>query len=221
MDEVPREVPVDGDAEPSAGRSVDGDASEHLDELVVDATQLQPTHQELGGNPHDVQLVGPHLRLAGRLRIGAFRRLSDYLNHNQDALVVLHDVTVLRRNGIPTRVSVPSLWVGLDDVTLVAEMEDGDQEPRPEFVMPKDRVELLVVTPGHTLTGGIHLTPGAELSLFIESSDPRFLPMTDVRTRSLADRRVIARYPFAMLNRRHIVATSALPPGMAPGRTVL
>jgi len=71
-----------------------------------------------------------------------------------------------------------------------------------------------VVTPGHTLTGEVYLTRGAELAGFIESADPPFLPMTDVRTRSLADKRVTARYIFALLNRRHIVATTLMQPGM-------
>ena len=62
----------------------------------------------------------------------------------------------------------------------------------------------------------------ADLSVFIESAHPAFVPMTDVRTRSLADRRVISRYAFALLNRRHIVAATELLPGMAPaGRSVL
>jgi hypothetical protein len=57
--------------------------------------------------------------------------------------------------------------------------------------------------------------------VFIESPSPAFIPLTDVRTRSLADRRVVSRYGFAMLNRRHIVAATELQPGMVPGRTVL
>ena len=45
--------------------------------------------------------------------------------------------------------------------------------------------------------------------------------MTDVRTRSLADRRVISRYSFALLNRRHIVAATEMQPGMVRGRGVI
>jgi hypothetical protein len=48
-----------------------------------------------------------------------------------------------------------------------------------------------------------------------------WIPMTDVRTRSLADRRVISRYGFALINRRHIVAATELQPGMVRGRSVL
>ena len=44
--------------------------------------------------------------------------------------------------------------------------------------------------------------------------EPAFIPMTEVRTRSLADRRIITRYGFAVLNRRHIVAATGMPAGM-------
>jgi hypothetical protein len=59
------------------------------------------------------------------------------------------------------------------------------------------------------------------LSAFIESRDPMWVPMTDVRTRSLADRRVISRYGFAVLNRRHIVAATELQPTMIRGRGII
>jgi hypothetical protein len=45
--------------------------------------------------------------------------------------------------------------------------------------------------------------------------------MTDVQTRSLADRRVISRYGFALVNRRHIVAATELEPGTVRGRGIL
>jgi hypothetical protein len=80
---------------------------------------------------------------------------------------------------------------------------------------------LVVVTPGHTLTGEVYINAEADLAIFIESPSPAFIPMTDVRTRSLADRRVVARFSFALLNRRHIVAATRLLPGMIRGREVL
>ena len=65
----------------------------------------------------------------------------------------------------------------------------------PEF-LEKQPFRLIVVTPGHTLTGDVHLTSEAILSAFLESRSPVWIPMTDVQTRSLADRRVISRYEF-------------------------
>jgi hypothetical protein len=202
------------------GRWIDGDASEHLEELVVgDLPAATPA--QAPANTVDIELVGPHLRLAGRLGIGHFRRLSDFLNA-QYSLIQLLDATVLRRNGDPTKVRTPNIWISPDEVTIIGQSDEqtGDPPP-PEFRLPKVPKGLIVVTPGHTLTGQVYITPEAELSVFIESSDPRFIPMTDVRARSLADRRIITRYPFALLNRRHMVASTELQPGMIPGRTVL
>jgi hypothetical protein len=71
------------------------------------------------------------------------------------------------------------------------------------------------------MTGQVHIVVGGQFASFIESNDPPFIPLTDARTRSLADRRIIARYDFALLNRRHIVATTVLAPEMVRGRSVL
>jgi Family of unknown function (DUF6812) len=111
----------------------------------------------------------------------------------------------------------------------VAQIEDHAPAPPPadplsaqfDRPMPKVAVGMIFVTPGHTMTGNVFIPDGAELDAFIESPDPDFIPMTDVRTRSLADRRIITRYGFALLNRRHIVAATPLLAGMAPGRSVL
>ena len=168
-----------------------------------------------------LELVGQHLRLSGTVSLGYHARLSDFVN-NHDGLIKLRDVTVLRRNGDPTKVTSPSIWVNPDEVTLIAEMTDVDEhESMGLEYRRKQASQLIVVTPGHTLTGAVHLNPEAVLSVFIESRDPMWIPMTDVRTRSLADRRVISRYAFAVVNRRHIVAATELQPTMLRGRSVL
>ena len=210
------------DREPS-GRdiAVDGDASTYLEELVVGDlptwTIGVPGESELS-----VEVVGPHLRLSGTIATGHFRRLSDFLNNHQ-GLIELHDATIPRRNGDPTKVRTRSIWLSPTEVTLIGQSDvGGDDQTRSDLQVAKVSRGLIVVTPGHTLTGAVHVMPEADLSVFIESNDPVFVPMTDVRTRSLADRRIITRYAFGLLNRRHIVATTELLPGMAPsGRSVL
>ena len=173
-----------------------------------------------------VEIMGPHIRLAASINIGQFRRLSDFLNH-RDGLLALRDAVVMRRNGEPTKVVTPSIWLNPNDLTLVAETENlapaspFNPNASGDFGLAKVAVAMIFVTPGHTLTGNVFIPESAELDAFIESPDPSFVPMTDVRTRSLADRRVITRYQFALLNRRHIVAATPLLPGMAPGRSVL
>jgi hypothetical protein len=208
-------IPYDGDV------AVDGDAATYLEELVVG---------ELGGlgsagvpseSVLSVELVGPHLRLAGGIPLGRFRRLSDVLNHH-DGLLQLLEATVLRRNGTPTRVTTPGIWVNTAEVTLIGQRQEQETDTTPpEFRIAKERHGLIVVTPGHMLTGEVYVPAGADLSVFIASVDPAFIPMTDVRTRSLADRRIITRYPFAVLNRGHIVAATELLPGMDARGTAL
>jgi hypothetical protein len=195
--------------------SAEGDAADHLEDLITEAAPPVRTAAEEG---LAIEIVGPHLRVSGRVQLGYHRRLSDFINNHQ-GLVVLHDATVLRRNGDPTRVFAPSIWINLDDVTLVGQLVDD----RPVGAGASVRMErrphtIIAVTQGHTLTGDVHLAPEAMLAGFVESPDPRFIPMTEVRTRSLADRRVITRYAFALLNRRHIVAATALQAGMIRGR---
>ena len=204
-----------------ARASVEGDAAAHLEDLLAGAAPVAPEAAASDVSDVAVELAGPHLRVSGRVVLGRWGRLSDMLN-NQEGLLEIRDARVLYRNGSPTHVVTPRLWVNLTEVTLIGQMENAAQaSARPEFRIMKDKHALIVVTPGHTLTGDVYITSGAELAGFIESNDPPFLPMTDVRTRSLADRRVIARYVFALLNRRHIVAATLMLPGMvAPGRTL-
>lgn len=198
---------------------VDGDAATHLEALGLVAIPLPLPAARAEGLP--LELVGQHLRLSGTVSLGYHSRLSDFVN-NHDGLIKLRDVTVLRRNGDPTKVTSPSIWVNPDEVTLIGEMTDvKEHESMGMEYRQKQASHLIIVTPGHTLTGSVHLNPEAVLSVFIESRDPVWIPMTDVRTRSLADRRVISRYAFAVINRRHIVAATELQPTMLRGRSVL
>ncbi len=198
---------------------VDGDAATHLEALGYGTVVLAPGAAHTDGLP--LELVGQHLRLSGTVNIGFHNRLSDFMNNN-DGLVHLREVTVLRRNGDPTKVTAPSLWVNPDEVTLIGETSDVEERGSGGHeYSQKNAHYLIVVTPGHTLTGAVHLNPEAVLSAFIESRDPTWIPMTDVRTRSLADRRVISRYGFTVINRRHIVAATELAPGLLKGRGVL
>jgi hypothetical protein len=198
---------------------VDGDAATHLEALVFGA--VAPAPHTAGAEGLPIELVGQHLRLSGTVLIGFHRRLSDFVN-SHEGLIQLRDVTVLRRNGDPTKVTSPSIWVSPEEVTLIGQATDVDErETAGQEFLRKRAFHLIVVTPGHTLTGEVHLNPEAVLSAFIESPSPVWIPMTDVRTRSLADRRVISRYGFALVNRRHIVAATELQPGMVRGRGVL
>ena len=136
------------------------------------------------------------------MTIGFHRRLSDFVNAHE-GLIQLRDVTVLRRNGDPTKVTSPNIWVNPDEVTLIGQATDVNEPETPELeFMEKQPFRLIVVTPGHTLTGDIHLSPRRSCLRSSSRASPVWIPMTDVQTRSLADRRVISRYAFALVNRR-------------------
>jgi hypothetical protein len=216
------DVQDDGVSSAAEPRGVDGDVSTHLEELLVGQVEALPELAvDREGLTADVELVGPHLRIAGTFFLGRFRRLSDFLNHQQ-GLMKLHNCTVLRRNGEPTRVTAASVWVSPAEVTIIGSMDPGPASPAaPEFRIHKRAQGMIFVTPGHTLTGEVYIPHDALVSAFIESSDPAFIPLTDVRTRSLADRRIISRYGFAILNRGHIVAATELLAGMVPRNRVL
>jgi hypothetical protein len=197
-----------------------GDASVQLEELITQPLPPLSGGATGEGRAEAIELVGPHLRVAGTVRIGQHRRLSDFINHHE-GLMALSDATVLRRNGEPTRVTAPSIWVSPTEVTLIGQRDVMPVEPPPEFRVPRVAHGLVVVTPGHTLTAEIFLIPQAQLSAFVESNYPAYIPMTEVRARSLADRRITLTYAFALLNRRHIVAATGLQPGMALPRTAI
>ncbi len=193
----------------------DGDVGAYLEELIVDfSASIRHAESPTPGTILRVELAGPHLRLTGDLALGQFRRVSDVIN-NHEGLLRLVDVVIQRRNGTPTRVTTPEIWVSPTDITLVGQHDVGAPEPAPpEFRIVKEPHALVVVTPGHTLTGNVYVPVGAEVAVFVESSHPAFIPMTQVRARSLADRRIVTNYPFALLNRRHIVAATEMPASM-------
>jgi hypothetical protein len=198
-----------------ASSMVDGDVGAYLEELIVDLTAgVRRADAPAVGGVVRVELAGPHLRLTGDIALGRFRRISDVINHHQ-GLLRLVDVVIQRRNGTPTRVVTPEMWVSPADVTLVGQHDVSDEQPAPpEVRIVKEPHPLVVVTPGHTLTGNIYVPVGAEVAVFVESDEPHFIPMTHVRARSLADRRIVTNYPFALLNRKHIVAATEMPASM-------
>src|ERR1700690_3434662 len=111
---------------------------------------LEPVFPQAEGLP--LELVGQHLRLSGTVNIGFHNRLTDFMNNN-DGLVPLRDVNGLRRNGDPTKVTSPSIWINPDEVTLIAETSDVEAPTSagPEYNEKKE-FYLIVVTPGPTLT---------------------------------------------------------------------
>ena len=164
-----------------------------------------------------IELVGTNLRLMGSVSLGRFGRLTDLINASSGYLRV-HDARLLKPNGDPTGLVLAELMVDQDEISFIAQHDAPPPEPgsaggyiEPNFgaaaELRKAR-EFVLFTPGHTLTGKVHLFGQTDLAAFVDSSDPRFVPVTDVTTRSLADPRIVSRYDFVLINRTQMIAAA-------------
>ena len=170
-----------------------------------------------GGRDEPIELVGTHLRLTGTVNLGRFGRLSDLINASS-GYVRVRDARLLRRNGDPTNLVLPELMVDQDEISFIAQAEVPAQATGPARgftepgfggdVVQRRAREFVMFTPGHTVTGRVHVFGQTDVAGFVDSRDPRFVPVTDVTTRSLADRRIIGHYEFIVINRTQMIAAS-------------
>jgi hypothetical protein len=170
-----------------------------------------------GGRDEEVELVGTHLRLTGMIALGRFGRLSDLINASR-GYVRIRDARLLRRNGDPTSLVLPELMVDQDEISFIAQGQAPPPEPGTAGgfvdigysgdVETRKAREFVMFTPGHTVTGKAHVFGETDLAGFVDATEPRFVPVTSVTTRSLADRRIISHYEFILINRTQMIAAS-------------
>jgi hypothetical protein len=153
-----------------------------------------------------LELIGTHLRASGVVDVGRFRRISDYVNLLL-GFFALRDVVFLTRTGESTKDTVSELRVRLDDVAVVGQLVADPLPPPTEqnVVIPKQAHRLVVMTRAHLVDGFVYIHEHGSLMQFVDSSDPRWIPMTNVRVRWLDDRQVAATYPFALIQRTHMI----------------
>jgi hypothetical protein len=173
---------------------------------------------ETEGRDEPIELVGTHLRVNGMINLGRFGRLTDLINASS-GYVRVRDAQLLRRNGDPTSVTLPELMVDQDEISFIAQRDPSLDHPgSPGYNMMfttetpgvRKAREFIMFTPGHTVTGQVHVFGETDLAGFVDASDPRFVPVIGVTTRSLADRRIISHYKFVLINRTHMIAASEL-----------
>ena len=171
------------------------------------------------GHDESIELVGTHLRLTGLISLGRFGRLTDLINASS-GYVHVRDAQLLRRNGDPTSLVLPELMVDQDEISFIAQ----HVAPHPEagtatgFIEPsfgsgmatRTAREFVMFTPGHTVTGKVYVFGETDLAGFVDAAEPRFVPVTNVTTRSLADRRIISHYEFILINRTQMIAASEI-----------
>lgn len=170
-----------------------------------------------GGRDEPIELVGTNLRMTGTVSLGRFGRLTDFINASSGYLRV-RDAQLLHRNGDPTDLTLPELMVDQDEISFIAQ----GQAPVPEvgaatgFIEPvydttvehRKAREFVIFTPGHTVSGKVYIFGQTDLAAFVDSTDPRFVPVVDVTTRSLADRGIVSRYDFVLVNRTQMIAAA-------------
>jgi hypothetical protein len=105
-------------------------------------------------------------------------RITDILNHSDDAFLILEEVTVeeLGRRGETTRAEYAQ--VNLDAVLFA--VTNDDVPAMPELRTPKQAAEAIISVPPFKVTGKIHLL-AAETNLrqALTELTGRFLPVTD------------------------------------------
>jgi hypothetical protein len=182
--------------------------------------------EDEGGGQQYVELIGSNLWVAGMVNLGRFRRVSDFVNLTQ-GYMVFRDVVVLTRTGDATRLTLPELRVLPDDIAVVAQLGDdhagatgaGGGGPAGEgsLVIEKRRQRLVVLTRTHIIDGDVFIHGDGSIMAFVDATDPKFIPMSDVRVRWVSDRKLAARYPFALMQRSQIlgVATEGIKLGGA------
>lgn len=174
--------------------------------------------EEAGGGEQYIELIGTQLWVAGMVNLGRFRRVSDFVNIVQGYLVV-HDVVVLTRVGETTRLTLPELRVLPDDIAVVGQLarDQAGSTGDAGALIEKTVQRLVVLTRAHIIDGDVFIHGDGSIMSFVDATDPRFIPMTDVRVRWVSDRKLAARYPFALVQRSQIlgVATEGIKLGGA------
>ncbi len=174
---------------------------------------LDQEEANVGGLSIGVDVFGNGFQISGQIRTGQFDRLSDWINV-QSGFIQVRDALLVhlgQADGPDLDQRRGLLWVRLDQVILVAERSRGQSSGRGAFVVPKRRRKVSVITPGYDLQGSIHVHADGSMAQLLELPDPHFLPITDLTVRWLSSSTLVARFPFALINRAQLVTVLALP----------
>jgi hypothetical protein len=162
-----------------------------------------------GGGQEYLELIGSRLRVAGMVDLGRFRRVSDFVNLILGH-IVLRDVVVLSRRGEPSRLTMPELRVLPEDVAVVGQLshDPGPSSAEGGVLIEKQPYRIVLLTRSHLIDGEVFIQAGGSVMAFVDATDPKFIPMTDVRVRWISDRRLAARYPFGLVQRSQIIGVA-------------
>jgi hypothetical protein len=164
--------------------------------------------EQIDGVFVDVELLGDGFHLSGQVHLGQFDRLSGWLNMQSGFIQVRHarQVRAGQANDADTDAEqAGTLWVRLNQIVVVADRSAIGQVRSGAPIVQKQRRKVSIVTRGYALSGNVHVHAHGEIAQFLEATDPRFLPITELTVRWLAGPVLVARFPFAMVNREQLV----------------
>ena len=181
-----------------------------------------PTEEEPEGQAVDVEIFGDGFEISGQLYAGQFERLSDWMNMQAGFIQVRNawHAHLGQTDAPPPDQRKGTLWVKLDQIVLVAERTPTQQTRPGAPVVQKQKRKVSIITPGYNLMGSLYVHAYGSMKQFLESPDPHFLPITDLTVRWLSDSAMVARFPFALINRDQLVTMfdeASAPAGDAAG----
>ena len=173
---------------------------------------------ESGGQQY-LEMIGSELWVAGMVDLGRFRRVSDFVNLVL-GYMVLHDVVMLTRGGETTRLTMPELRILPEDIVVVGQLDDDKPQAatsESSAFIEKTARRLVLLTRTHIIDGEVFIHGDGSIMAFVDATDPKFIPMSDVRVRWLNDHKLAAHYGFALVQRSQIlgVATEGITLGGA------
>jgi hypothetical protein len=173
---------------------------------------------DIAAESHKVELIGTQLRAAGTLIVSGRQRLSDYVNA-VEGFFRIEDVMLRARNGDATRIVLPEIRVRLDEITLIGQArQKGGAADGGNRRIQKVSQRLVVMTKAHEIYGYAHIHEMSSVEEYVDAEYPRFIPMTNVNVRWLADRRLAGRFDLALLQRSHIIGVATVTGGRGRGR---
>jgi hypothetical protein len=173
----------------------------------------RPGEVELDGTKIDVEVFCDGLQISGQLGTGQFGRLSDWINMKSGFIPVQHANP--RRLGDPGPTDPTQSddveWVRLDAVIILAERGDPQNDRLGALVVQKKPLHVTMVTADYRVDCSLHILADGSVRQYLGSPDQRFLPVTEVTLRSRSDPMLAARFPFALVNRDHLLAVLPRP----------
>jgi hypothetical protein len=175
--------------------------------LVREGDQwVRPGEVELSGTKIEVEIFCDGLQISGQLGTGQFGRLSDWISMQSGFIPI--------QNASPRRPGDPGPahqgddvdWIRLSSVVIVAEREGAQQDRAWAPVVQKKPLTVTMVTADYRIDCSLHILADGSLSQYLASPDQRFLPVTEVTLRSRSDPMLVARFPFALVNRDQLLA---------------